>query len=239
MKQPLHLGVALSLRPRVNSPRQWQFATFQTGGYEPHRGGEFADSSRTSMQVRLLLGASTTGATQTNMTIMQQPGAFTNDSSRATAQVTRPLAGAAEMAERPRSSSVYPFAVMQRLMGEMERRMAGALSGSIDYDSFQGVFEQVRWSPDLEVFTRGDDLVLRASLPGVSPEDWKVQLEDGVLSICGERRAVSCDGRHGIWYSESGNEQFIRRLTIPAHVREDDIRCTFDQGLLEISFPGV
>ena len=78
-----------------------------------------------------------------------------------------------------------PFAVMQRLMEDMEQRMFEGFGASLSRDPLQGIFEQTAWSPDLEVAKRGDDLIVRADLPGLQPNDLKVRLEDGVLSIEG------------------------------------------------------
>lgn len=176
------------------------------------------------------------------MSIVQQPGTVPfsrpNHSIPSARRVTRTVTTPQRLDLTRSSNSVYPFAVMRRLMGEMDRRANEALP-DLSYDLYQDVFEQVRWSSDLEVFTRGDDLVLRATLPGVCSEDWKVQLEDGVLSICSERRAPPSDGHGAMWNSLEGNEQYVRRLTLPPHVREEDVKCTFEQGFLEISFPGA
>lgn len=177
------------------------------------------------------------------MSIMQQPGPVPlsrpNHSIPTARRVARSVTTPQRFDPTRSNNPVYPFAVMRRLVGEMERRVNEALPDYSTYDLYQDVFEQVRWSSDLEVFTRGDDLVLRAALPGVRAEDWKVQLEDGVLSICSERRAPTGDGHGTMWNSTEGNEQYVRRLTLPPHVCEEDVKCSFDQGILEVSFPGV
>lgn len=174
------------------------------------------------------------------MSIMQQPGAVpvSRPSTIQPARRTSRPVTTQRLDQSRSSNSVYPFAVMRRLMGEMER-VNEALPDLARYDLYQDVFEQVRWSSDLEVFTRGDDLVLRATLPGVKPEDWEVHLEDGVLSICSERRSAPGNGDGARWRSPEANEQFVRRLTVPPHVREEDVKCAFDEGVLEISFPGA
>lgn len=133
---------------------------------------------------------------------------------------------------RQRGNSVYPYAVLQNLLGEMERRVVVDARGTPGDDAFQSVFEQVRWSPDLEVFTRGDELVLRAELDGSDVDDVQVQFDDGVLSISGAQRGPE-------QLSADRSVRFVRRLSLPEAVREQDIKARYQRGVLEISFPAA
>ena len=130
-----------------------------------------------------------------------------------------------------------PFAAMRRLMEDMEQRMFEGFGASLSRDPLQGIFEQTAWSPDLEVVKRGDHLIVRADLPGLQPNDLKVRLEDGVLSVEGERRADHASESAGIWHSERRYGKFVRKLSIPHEVRETDIKASFNNGVLEISLP--
>ncbi len=130
-----------------------------------------------------------------------------------------------------------PFAVMRRLMEDIEQRLFEGFSGSQSRDPIQGLFERTTWSPDLEVFTRGDNLIVRADLPGLQPNDLKVHLEDGVLCIEGERRTEQTNEKEGLWHSERSYGKFVRKLTVPPEVRDSDINASFNNGVLEISMP--
>jgi len=130
-----------------------------------------------------------------------------------------------------------PFAVMRRLMEDMEQRMFEGFGGSLSRDPLQGIFEQTAWSPDLEVVKRGDHLIVRADLPGLQPNDLKVRLEDGVLSIEGERRAEHTTESAGVWHSERRYGRFVRKLNVPREVHESEIKASFNNGMLEISLP--
>jgi len=130
-----------------------------------------------------------------------------------------------------------PFAVMRRLMEDMEQRMFEGFGASLPRYPLQGIFEQTAWSPDLEVVKRGDHLIVHADLPGLQPNDLKVRLEDGVLSIEGERRAEHTPESAGIWHSERRYGKFVRWLSIPHEVHETDIKASFNNGVLEISLP--
>jgi HSP20 family protein len=114
-----------------------------------------------------------------------------------------------------------PFAVMRRLMEDMEQRMFEGFGASLSRDPLQGI-EQTAWSPDLEVVKHGDHLIVRADLPGLHPNDLKVRLEDGVLSIEGERRAEHTSESAGIWHSERRYGRFVRKVNIQPEVHESE-----------------
>lgn len=74
---------------------------------------------------------------------------------------------------------------IQREMNQLGRRVFG--SGELM--PLAGRPNGNVWSPAVDVFTRGEDLVVRAELPGVDPErDIDISLQDGILTIRGERR---------------------------------------------------
>lgn len=139
---------------------------------------------------------------------------------------------------KTRSDSVYPYAVLQRLLGEMERRVVANFQSARSDEVYQSVFEQVRWSPDLEVFTRGNELVLRAELDGVDVDDIQVRFDEGILSISGAQRGPEQQDPSTLGNADEP-VRFVRRLSLPEDVREQDIKAHYQRGVLEISFPGA
>jgi len=119
----------------------------------------------------------------------------------------------------------------ERSYSEPDRLKRKQATASLQRDWFKGLIEEVSWAPDLEVLACGNDVVVRATLHGIQLEDLRVQLDDGVLCITGERHAENRD--------EYGFDSFIRRLTLPTELREEDVRANFGQGVLEISFPAA
>jgi len=96
------------------------------------------------------------------------------------------------------------------------------------------------WMPSADVLTRGDDVVIRLELPGIDPErDVEITVEDGRLHIRGERQETEEEKGEGYIRRESSYGAFERTLPLPAGAKTDDIRATYENGVLEVVVPGV
>jgi HSP20 family protein len=93
------------------------------------------------------------------------------------------------------------------------------------------------WEPQMEVVQRGNEIVVRADLPGVSSDDVEIDIEDGMLTISGERRETREDRQEGRYHSERIYGEFSRSIALPDGVDEDQIRARFDNGVLEVTIP--
>jgi HSP20 family protein len=94
-----------------------------------------------------------------------------------------------------------------------------------------------RWIPAMDLVETEDDFVLRADLPGVSEKDVKIELEDNVLTISGERKAEHEERKEGYYRVERSSGAFARSLTLPEGVKAEGIRASFDRGVLEVRIP--
>ena len=94
-----------------------------------------------------------------------------------------------------------------------------------------------RWIPAVDVVESGDHFVLRADLPGVAEEDVKIELEDSVLTISGERKSERETSGDGFRRVERATGSFRRSLTLPEGVDADAITAGYDRGVLEIRIP--
>jgi HSP20 family protein len=93
------------------------------------------------------------------------------------------------------------------------------------------------WVPAVDLVEEGERYVLRADLPGVEPQDVKVELEDDVLTVSGRRETESENDDGGVHRRERAFGSFTRRLTLPAGVDADSIEASFHQGVLEVRIP--
>jgi len=94
--------------------------------------------------------------------------------------------------------------------------------------------ELTEWIPQIEVFQRGNELVVRADLPGMNKEDVQVEIDDNMLTIRGERRQVREEERDGEYHSEVRYGSFIRTVPLPEGTIADSAKATFRNGVLEI-----
>jgi HSP20 family protein len=95
-----------------------------------------------------------------------------------------------------------------------------------------------RWVPAMDLVETKESFVLRADLPGVSEEDVKIEVEDNVLTVSGERKSEHESRRdEGFYRMERAFGTFSRSLTLPKGVNPDAVAASFDRGVLEVHIP--
>ena len=94
-----------------------------------------------------------------------------------------------------------------------------------------------RWIPAMDLVEEGDHYVLRADLPGVREEDVNVEVEDGVLTVSGQRKSEHQQRKEGYYRIERASGAFSRSLTLPKGVDADSVEARFDSGVLEVRIP--
>ena len=94
-----------------------------------------------------------------------------------------------------------------------------------------------RWLPAMDLVEGADHFVLRADLPGLSEEDVAIEVEDGVLTVSGERKAEHEENDEGYHRVERAYGSFSRSLTLPEGVDPDAVEASFDRGVLEVRIP--
>lgn len=94
-----------------------------------------------------------------------------------------------------------------------------------------------RWIPAMDLVEEEERYVLRADLPGLTAEDVDLQMEDGVLTITGERKAAHEARQGGMVRIERAYGQFSRQLTLPEGVDPEAVEADFEHGVLEIRVP--
>jgi HSP20 family protein len=106
------------------------------------------------------------------------------------------------------------------------------------FDAFFGDREQGRrWVPPVDLVEADEHYVLKADLPGLSEKDVSIEVQDGTLTISGERKAEH-EAREQGWYRiERSFGSFNRSLTLPDGVDPDGISASFDSGVLSVRIP--
>lgn len=99
--------------------------------------------------------------------------------------------------------------------------------------------QPVGWSPAVEVAETPEEFMLTAELPGMNVKDIKLNFEDGLLTIQGEKRDEreerGKDRRYYLWERTYG--AFQRSFTFPTPVNQDKIGAEFRDGVLTIHLP--
>ena len=116
---------------------------------------------------------------------------------------------------------------MVALRREMDRWFDGQWGGSSQ--SLQP------WAPAVSIHETPDHVGVTAELPGVNPEDVEVTVENGVLTISGEKNPAGEPGNFHL--DERRYGRFERSFTLLQSVVSDDIRADFANGLLTVLLP--
>jgi HSP20 family protein len=137
-----------------------------------------------------------------------------------------------------------PFAMFDRFAEEMDRVFDDFGFGRSwlaprSSRSWPGAFGSNRtlWAPDIEVYQRNNELVVRADLPGLKKDDVTVEVTDSEITISGERRQEQESDREGVYRSERTYGSFYRTIPLPEGAITEQAKATFRDGVLEISVP--
>ena len=95
------------------------------------------------------------------------------------------------------------------------------------------------WLPPVDILESKDAYLIRAELPGMKKEDFNLEVNDGTLTLSGERKAE--DLSNGVEYhrSERVHGRFSRSFYLPQTVKQDGIKASYRDGILEIHVPKV
>ncbi len=127
--------------------------------------------------------------------------------------------------------------------------MAGALTSWDPFTElgelrtrFDRVFDQLVgrdrvWTPAIDVVRDDGNLVIHADLPGIKPEEVKIEVEDDGLTVSGEHREEKEEKREHYMRRERRYGSFSRSMVLPQGVKADDIEATCEDGVLEVTIP--
>jgi len=124
---------------------------------------------------------------------------------------------------------------MQSQMNRMFEEMLGNV-GRSPARQLEGVTE---WAPAVDATAQDGNLVIRAELPGVKPEDVDISLHGNVLTISGERKTEQEEERGGYYIRERRYGSFSRSFSLPQGTDESKIRARFENGVLEVTVEGA
>jgi HSP20 family protein len=155
------------------------------------------------------------------------------------------MATAIEKTERPETTLAHselgffsnPFLAMRRLSGEMEHLFENVWGPRRVPSLWRDTEFGARWTPEIEMFERKGELVVRADLPGLTKDDLRVEITDGELVIEGERKEEKERKEKGYYASERSYGSFYRSVALPEGVNVGEAKAAFKEGVLEITLP--
>ncbi|MBM4141616.1 MAG: Hsp20/alpha crystallin family protein [Nitrospira sp.] len=92
-------------------------------------------------------------------------------------------------------------------------------------------------TPTVDVFEEGDNVVVKAELPGMGKEDIDVKVTDDIITISGEKKKEEKVEKKNYYRIERSHGSFTRSLRLPAEVQTEKATAKFKDGVLEVKIP--
>ena len=129
--------------------------------------------------------------------------------------------------------TMSPITLMRRFTEDIDR--AFGFSGRTRGGEYQE--QEISWIPAVEIQQQGNNLLVRAELPGISENDVKVEATEEGLAIYGEKRQEHASEQGGWHHSERSYGRFYRLIPLPESAKVEEANAHFNNGVLEITVP--
>ena len=127
-----------------------------------------------------------------------------------------------------------PFRELSRMEQEMEDMFGRFFRG---WPWPRGEAEKLGSAPSVDVIDHKNEVVLRADLPGLTEKDIELTLQEGAVTIRGQRKEEREAKEEDYYCCERWSGSFSRSLMLPPGVETEKASATFKNGVLEIHFP--
>ena len=103
--------------------------------------------------------------------------------------------------------------------------------------SWDNALSTTAWNPSVDIFENGNEVVIKAELPGMDAKDIEVTLENNVLMLKGERRFEKEAKEENYHRVEREYGSFSRSFALPTLVNGDRVSAEYKDGVLKIVLP--
>jgi HSP20 family protein len=93
------------------------------------------------------------------------------------------------------------------------------------------------WTPPVDIVENENELVLKADIPDVELKDVDIRMENGTLTLKGERRFEQTDNGRGYHRIERSYGSFARSFALPDSVESEKVKADYKNGVLTITLP--
>lgn len=126
-----------------------------------------------------------------------------------------------------------PWTTLPTLQDRINRLFEDAVPAAEGREDV-GLFE---WRPMVDTYEKDDAIMIKAELPGVKKDDISIDVNNGVLSIKGERKHEEDVNEDNYYRKERFYGKFQRAFTLPDNADPDKIEAGFKDGVLEVKVP--
>lgn len=124
-----------------------------------------------------------------------------------------------------------PWREMEDLFDRYTRAVDRPQSGELE------IVKTGDWSPRVDIAETDNAFIIKAEIPEVKKDDVKVTVENGVLSITGERKQEKEEKGKKFHRIERYYGSFCRSFTLPENADGKQVKATFKEGILNVEIP--
>lgn len=125
-----------------------------------------------------------------------------------------------------------PFREFEDIQARLNRLFGGSGLRAADQN-----FSFTDWAPAVDIEETEKEYLVKADLPEVKKEDVKVTVDDGVLTVEGERRQEKEEKNRRFHRVERAYGKFVRRFELPTEVDAAKVQADFKEGVLNVHLP--
>ena len=124
-----------------------------------------------------------------------------------------------------------------RELEEMSDRLNRMVARPVTKTNGKEALTVADWMPTVDISETAGEYVIQAELPEVKKDDVKVTLEEGVLTIQGQRRQEKDEKTTKYHRIERSYGTFVRSFSLPDQVNESGVKAEFKDGVLNLHIP--
>jgi HSP20 family protein len=124
-----------------------------------------------------------------------------------------------------------------RELDEVQNRLSGFLGGFNRLGAGNGGLKLAEWSPQVDITEDAKEYLVKADLPEMKKDEVKVTVENGILSISGERKSEKEEKNKKFHRIERSYGSFERTFTIPEDADAAKMKAEFKDGVLRVHVP--
>jgi len=129
-----------------------------------------------------------------------------------------------------------PWGLLRRFQDDVNQLFGESRTG-LAGEGDQSSIVTSNWTPAVDIKEEDERFVLEADIPGVDPKDIEVTMDNGVLTIKGERKHESEEEANGYKRIERSYGTFYRRFSLPDSADAERVSAKGKDGVLEVSIP--
>ncbi len=129
-----------------------------------------------------------------------------------------------------------PCGLLRRFHDDVNQLFSESRAGLAAEDDRSSIVTS-NWTPAVDIKEEDERFVLKADIPGVDPKDIEITMDDGVLTIKGERKHASEEEANGYKRVERSYGSFYRRFSLPDTADAERVTAKGKDGVLEVVIP--